>query len=494
MSAGIAVRRPPRLGACPVAGVLLALLLLAPRVPASAVPATPPQPQPMRELRFPAFAEQTLPNGLRLVLIERHTEPEVSLRLLVPAGKLFEPADRAGLAGATADLLTQGTDSRTAQQIAGIVDGVGGSLAAASATDFAYVSVAVTSDQLDLALDLLSDVVLHPSFPAAEIERWRRKSLSNLALQRANAGYLAGLAFQRAVFGAHPYALPQGGTPETVRALTRDDLVAFHRRHFLPNGAILAVVGDFRPEQAVASVQRALGSWAAGEAPHPPPLAAGVARRRVIVIDKPDAVQTQIRVGQAALAYTDPDYFTAAVYNTILGGGSSGRLFQEIRRRHGLAYGAYSAFAEQLVGGSFSASTSTKTASTVEALRLTLELIDGMGKAPVPAAQLDEAKAYLNGSFPLEMETARSAANSVLIAFSYGLGRDFLDTYRQRVSAVTAADVQRFAAGRLHADSMVVVLVGNAAAFGPDLAKLVGPYETIPAADLDPMAPDLKRH
>jgi zinc protease len=454
----------------------------------------------MRQLHFPAFAEHTLANGLRVVLVERHTEPAVSLRLVVPAGKLYDPAAKAGLASATADLLTQGTASRSEQQIAATIDGVGGSLSAGSAADFSYVSAAATSDQLDLALDLLSDVVLHPSFPPAEIERWRRKSLSNLQLQLANAGYLASLAFQHAVFGSFPYGLPQAGTAETVRALTRDDLVAFHRAHFLPNAAILAVVGDFRPEQALASVERTLGGWARGEAPHPPALqlpglagGGGRGMRRVLVIDKPDAVQTQIRVGQAALAYTDPDYFTASVYNTVLGGGSYARLFQEIRRKHGLAYGAYSGFAEQLVSGSFAANTSTKTASTVEALRLTLELIAAMATTPVPAAELDEAKAYLNGSFPLEIETAGRVATRVLTAFSYGLGRDFLDSYRERISAVTAGDIQRFAATRLHADRMVIVLVGNAAAFGPDLTKLVGSYETIPAAELDPLAPGMRR-
>jgi zinc protease len=466
--------------------------------PAFAVPATPPPPQAMRQLRFPAFEQRTLPNGLRIVLVERHTEPAVSLRLVVPAGKLYEAANRAGLASATADLLTQGTASRSAQEIAAAIDGVGGSLDAGSTADFTYVSAAVTADQLDLALDLLSDVVLHPSFPAAEIERWRRKSLSNLELQRANAGYLASLAFQRVVFGTYPYGLPQAGTPETLRALTRDDMVAFHRGHFLPNAAILAVVGDFRPDQALASVERVLGGWAKAEAPHPPalqlPSNADLHRRRMLVIDKPDAVQTQIRVGQVALAYTDPDYFTATVYNTVLGGGSSGRLFQEIRRKHGLAYGAYSGFAEQLVSGSFAANTSTKTASTVEALRLTLELIAAMGTAPVPAAELDEAKAYLNGSFPLDIETAGKVATRVLTTFSYGLGRDFLDSYRERISAVTAADVQHFAATRLHTDQMAVVLVGNAAAFGADLTKLVGTYETIPAADFDPLSPDLRRH
>lgn len=476
---------------------LLVLVIAAPPPRAAAMqPAAPqpPVPQPMRELRFPAFTDQTLPNGLRLIAIERHTEPEVSLRLQLPAGKLYEPAGKAGLARATADLLTQGTASRTAPQIAAAIDGVGGTLDAGAAADFAFVSAEVTSDQLDLALDLLADLVLHPSFPAAEIERWRRQSLSSLELQRANPAYLADSAFQRLVFGAYPYGFPATGTPESVRGLTRDDLAAFHRAHYLPDGAILAVVGDFRPAAALAGVERVFGGWARGAAPRPPTLELlAEPRRRVVVIDKPDAVQTQIRIGQAALAYTDPDFFTAAVYGTVLGGSSSGRLFREIRIKRGLAYGAYCRFGEQLVSGSFSAATSTKTASTVEALRLALDEIAGMGRAPVPAVELDEAKTYLNGAFPLEIESAGAVAARVLTALGYGLDRGFLDGYRDRISAVTAADVQRFAAGRMHPERMVVVLVGNAAAFGPDLAKQLGPFATIPAAELDPLAPDLRR-
>jgi zinc protease len=477
------------------AAALLAAACAVAAVRAAAVPKSPPPPQPLRELRFPPFAERTLGNGLRLIAIERHTEPEVSLRLMLPAGRLYEPRAKAGLAGATAELLTEGTAGRTAQQIAAAIDGVGGTLDAGSGTDFAYVSASVTSDQLDLALELLTDVVLHPGFPAAELERWRRQSLSSLELQRANPGYLANVAFQRLVYGMHPYGAPAGGTPESVRGLTRDDLVAFHREHFRPDGAILAVVGDFRPAPALAAVERAFGGWAkGGAAPRPPALELPAHQgRRVVVIDKPDAVQTQIRVGQAALAYADPDFFTAEVYGTVLGGGSFARLFQEIRIKRGLAYGAYCRFAKQLVGGSFEVSTSTKTASTVEALQLTLAELAGMGAAPPPAVELEEAKAYLNGAFPLEIESAGDVASRVLTALGQGRDRAFLDTYRDRISAVTAAGVQRFGRTRIQPDRSVVVLVGNAAAFGPDLAKQLGPFETIPAAELDPLAPDLRR-
>jgi zinc protease len=455
---------------------------------------SPPAPGSLPALRFPDFAQTTLPNGLRVVAIERHTEPEVSVQLLLPAGKLYEPAAIAGLANATADLITEGTAGRSAQQIAAAVDGAGATLSASADADFARIGITATADQLDLALDLLGDVVMRPSFPAEELERWRRQTLSSLALDQANPAYLGDIALQRLVFGGHPYGHPLHGTPESVRALTRNDLVAFHRAHYLPNGAILAVAGDFQPAQALAAIERAFGGWVKGEPSRPPVVEPAAGQpRRALVIDKPDAVQTQIRAGQAALAYTDPDFFTAQVYATVLGGNSSARLFSEIRRKRGLAYGAYCRFGEYEVGGSFAATTSTKTESTGEALSLTLDEVAGMARAPVPETELQEAKTYLNGAFPLEIEGVGDVANRVLTALGHGLGRDFLDSYRNRIAAVSAAAVQRFAAGRIQPQRMALVLVGNAAAIRPQLAGQVGALEVILAADLDPLAPDLRR-
>jgi zinc protease len=474
--------------------LLAALLAAAAAGPSPAVPATPPPPQPMQELRFPAFAERTLANGLRVVTVERHNEPAVTVELLLPAGALFEPAAKAGLASAAADLLTKGTASRSAQQIAAAADDVGGQLETTATADFTLVTATFTADQLSLALDLVSDVVLHPTFPADEIERWRHQATSNLAINKSSARWIADTAFQRAIFGAYPYGAPLGGTTESVAALTRDDLVAFQRAHYLPNGAILAVAGDFQPAAALAAIDRTLGGWARGAAPPPPALnLPAYTHRRIVVVDKPDAVQTEIRVGQAAYAYGDPDLFVGRLYATVLGGGSSFRLFQEIRRKRGLAYGAYSSFAENLYSGSFTAFTSTKTASTVDALELTLEVIAGMAKEPVPAAELNEAKTYLNGSFPLEIETAPGVTRRIVSALAHGRGRDFLDGYRDRIGAVSAAEIQRFAGGRIHPDSCVIVLVGNAAAFGADLSKRLGAYETIPAADFDPLAVSLRK-
>lgn len=453
---------------------------------------TPPAPKPAQEIRFPPFEEKTLANGLRLVVIEQHETPSVTLRLLVPAGRVHVPSAKAGVADATASLLREGTASRTSQQIAQTIDSIGGSLDASAALESAYVTSSVTSDQVDLALELLSDVVLHPTFPAEELERWRNQTLSDLQIQLADPGTIAYLGFIRAVHGNHPYGNPISGTPESVKALTRDDLVAFHRRQYVPNQSILAIVGDVRAADAFARAERALGAWKKGEEVRIPPVSPPQPQRRVVVVDKPDAVQTQIQAGQIAIAYRDPDHFTAEIYDAIVGSSANSRLFDEVRRKRGLAYGAGSEFRMPSEPSYFAASTSTKTESTVEALSVMLDVLEGM-KKPVPETELAERKMYLTGAFPLEIETPQGIAAKVLEALKFGYGREYLESYRDRLGAVTAEQVKSFAERKIHPETMLIVLVGNAKAFAADLEKKFGKFETIPIAEVDLLQPGLRK-
>jgi zinc protease len=483
---------------------LSSLLLAAPAVAAEARPRDPGPPgAPAPSIHFPSFVERSLPNGLRVVVIEHHEQPVVSLRLMLAAGKAFEPAGRVGAASATAALLTQGTGARSAQQIAETIDFVGGSLGATAAMESARVNLAVTADQAELGFSLLADVVLHPTFPQEELDRWRGQALSGVQVEMQNAGFVAGNALLRALFGDHPYGHSGRGTAETLAALTRDDLVSFHARNYVPNGAVLAVVGDVRAEQAFASAERAFGAWAQGEPTTLPqvadPAAPGVAegegtsRRRVIVIDKPGAVQTQIVVGQLALRYRDPDHFAADVYGAVLGSSPRARLTVEIREKRGLSYGAAGWLAGMTQSGWLQASTSTKSATTVEALEVLLEVLRGLQQAPVPAAELSSATTYVTGALPLVVETPDGIADRVLQAMWHGYGPAFLEGYNQRLAAVDAAELQRFARERTSPEQMTVVLVGDAAAFGPALAAKFGPVETIPLAEVDLMRADLRR-
>ncbi len=477
------------------AGLLLAAAAGAPAQQAPAK-ATPPAPGPAKEVRFPEFQEKALANGLRVVVIEQHEQPAVSLRLILPtAGTTFEPDGKAGLAGATAALLTKGTATRSSQQIAEAIDFVGGGLFAGAGLESANVTASVTSDQLDLGFELMSDIVLHPSFPQDEIDRWRRQALSGLQVQYQNAGYLAGEALGRLLYGDHPYGRPEDGTPQSLQGLTREDFAAFHKRTWIPNNAILAVVGDVKPADAFARAEKAFGGWTKGEAPRVPTLDAAKAPqgRRIVVVDKPDAVQTEIRLGQIALPYRDPSHFAAQVYNSVVGANASSRLFDEIRRKRGLSYGAGSFFLMPSLPGPYLVSTNTKTETTVAALDVALEVLAGVPKEAVQQKELDAAKTYITGAFPLVIETPEGIAEEVLDAMRYGYGRDWLESYNANISKVTAADVQKFAREQIHPDKMAIVLVGNAATFSDALKQKYGAFETIPVADLDLLRADLRK-
>ena len=454
---------------------------------------TPPPPKPAKEIHFPAFEEKTLANGLRVVVIEQHETPSLSLQLLFPGGKAHTPAGKAGVADATAALIREGTATRSSQQIAQAIDSVGGELNTQAGLESAFATVRATSDQIDLGLDLLSDVVLRPSFPAEELERWRSQTLSGLQIQQSDPEYIADAAFQRLVTGGHSYGLPAAGTPESVKALTRDDLVAFHKRQYVPNDSILAIVGDVKAADAFAKAERYFGGWAKGAAPAIPSIKPAEAKRQIVIVDKPDAVQTQIRVGQVGLAYRDPDHFASQVYDAVVGSSSNSRLYEEVRRKRGLSYGAFSEFRMPTQAGWFLASTFTKTESTAEALGLVLEVLEGMGKTPVPAEELEARKTYLTGAFPLEIETPDGIAAKVLEAMKFGYGREFLESYRDKLSAVTADQLKGFASRRLHPDTMLIVLVGNAKTFAADVEKRFGKAQVISAGELDLLQPGLKK-
>ncbi|MFY9820231.1 MAG: insulinase family protein [Thermoanaerobaculia bacterium] len=462
--------------------------------PATHKRATPPGPGPAKEVRFPAFQEKTLANGLRIVVIEEHKDPLVSLRLVVKGGRSYEPEGKSGLAEAAASLLTKGTAKRSAQQIAEAVDFVGASLSANAGLESGFVTASVTSDQLDLGFDLLADVVLHPTFPQDEIDRWRSQTLSSLQIQQQSAPYLASRAVERMVFGNHPYGRPSTGTPESVRGLTREDFAAFHKSHYIPNGSFLAVVGDVRPADAFARAERALGGWAKGaDLALPQVTPPRYERNRLVVVDKPDAVQTEIRVAQVAIPYRDPDLFVAEVYSSVTGSSPSARLYEEIRQKRALSYGAQSFFVEPTQPGFFEASTFTKTETSAEALKVTLDVLRDLQKEPVPASELEPAKTYITGAFPLEIETADGIADKVLEAMKFGYGREFLESYNQKISAVTATDVQRFARERIHPERMSLVLVGNASVFVDALKKTFPDVDVIPVADLDLTRNDLRK-
>ena len=461
----------------------------APRWPSS----TPPAPLSARDAQFPPYEVRTLPNGLRIVVVVHREQPAVSLRAIVQAGSAQDPAGRPGVAAMVATLLDQGTADRTAQQVAETIDGVGGQLATGLGRDLSFVNVVVMKDDLALGAGLVADVLRNPAFAPGEIERQRQQVLSGLAVAGQDPSYLADVVFDRLVYGEHPYGYPANGTVESVGAITRDDLLAFHRAYYAPNNTVLAVVGDVAVDEAMGEVGKALGDWASREVPSPPAVTPPEPARRVVVIDRPDAAQTEIRVGQLGVPRKVPDYTAVDLLIKVLGGEGANRLHRVLRVERGLTYSASADLESLKLAGEFTAQTSTRAETTGEALRVMVDEFWRLRREQVGDRELASAKAYLTGHFPLTIETPEQIATQILNGLFYDLPLVELETYRQRVNAVTSEDVAR-AASRLVPDRLCAVLVGNAAAFTPQLQRVGFPrFELIPADRLDVLSPTLEK-
>jgi zinc protease len=453
---------------------------------------SPPPPGPLRPFTFPAYETRKLANGLTVFVIEDHRQPLVSYRLLLEAGASAHPTDKGGLAFMTAQLLRQGTQTRSSQDIATAIDRVGGNLGASADDDTALVSASVVKSAADLALELMADIVLRPAFKQDEIDRARRQVLSGLQINYTDAEYLAPVVAARTILGNHPYAFPVEGTPDTLRALTRDDIVAFHRARYSPAGAFMAVSGDIKADAVVAQLEQHFKGWttpapAAVTLPPPPPPA-----RTVLVLDKPDAVQTQIVVGSVGIERSDPSYFPLLIANQIFGGSFNSRLNLKLRAQEGLTYGARSSFDTLRETGIFRVSTFTRTEETGKALAMILDLLEDFRKMPATEAELNEAKSYLVGSFVIANETPSQIAGRVLDAAKFRLPADYWAKYRDRVQAVTAADVAKAVRDHIDPARMAIVAVGNAKVFAAALDKL-GKARQILFSNLDLMQPDLTR-
>ncbi len=465
-------------------------IVLAQEWPAEA----PPPPLPARHVDFPEYQLRTLDNGLRVLVVPHHEQPSVSFRLLVAAGAAQEPNDRPGVASFVASLLTQGTTTRSASEIATTIDSAGGLLGVGSNNELTFLSGAVVKDRTDVALGLVADVIEHPAFAAEEIALQRKQTVSSLQVGYDDPDYLADAVFNRIVFGAHPYGRPNEGTPESIAAITRDDLVAFHHDWFVPNNALLAIVGDLEVGQAFAAAERAFGSWERRPVPSVEVAAPETPARRVVVVDRPGSAQTAIRVGQLAIARTHPDYLVFDMAARILGGEGANRLFGVLRSDRGLTYGASASFNAYKRGGVVVAETDTRTSGTGESLRLIVDEFARLRREPVHPAELTGVQDFIAGHFPLSIETPAAIAEQVLARMFYGQDLSDIETYVDRVGQVTPADIQRVARALIHPNELSIVLVGDAATFVDQLRALgFADYERIPLAELDLGSPTLRR-
>jgi zinc protease len=473
-----------------------AILSLAVCISAQTPQATPPPPSAPRTFQFPKPVEKTLPNGLRVVVVQRSEMPLVSAGLLIRSGGEVDPADLSGVADMTASLLTRGTKTRSATEIVEQIEALGGSIGSSAGWDSSGATVGVTSSRFDAALGILADVVRNPAFKDEEIERLRKQYLNNLTVSLGQPGAIARFAAARLVYRDGPYGHPLSGTPESLPRIKRDDIVRIHGMFYRPDNAILVIGGDMTPENGFALAQKYFGDWA--KPPNElPKVTVGSQvsdsrNRRVLVIDMPDAGQAAVLAARSGINRSSPDYFRGIVSNAVLS-GYSGRLNWEIRVKRGLSYGAGSALDTRRWAGSFSASAQTKNESGAEVASLTLGEISKLATGDLPDKELTTRKASLNGGFARGLETTSGLVGQVSSLAVYGVSFDQLNQFVGNVQAVKADDVKDFAAKHLNIDSTSVIVVGDAKKFLPALQKEFPQVEVIPVGELDLNSASLRR-
>jgi len=442
-------------------------------------PADPPRP-----FSLPKVRQSQLDNGLSLLLIEDHTSPIATIVIGVPMS--IEPSDVDGmtrqtaLAEATAELITEGTGSKTSEQVAREVETLGGRLASSANDDFAEISGSVISENVDRMMDVLGDVLLHPAFPENEVVLYKKNRIQTLVVQRQDPSYLAGEEFSKVVFGLHPYAI-SSPTPASVDALDRQKISEFYSSRFGPRGAAAVIVGDFDATKMEAKARQVLAPWkdvarstaARKETEFPKPT-----ETRIYLVNRPASEQSDFRIGNLSITRTSPDYFPLVVANSILGAGTGSRLFLNIREKKGFAYDVYSTVGALKFAGDFFAGAETRTEVTAQAIKEMLGELDRLQKERVGPQELQDAKNYLNGLFSLSLSTQGGLAGRVLQSQMLELGTDYLESYRAKVDAVTAEQVQEAAKKYMLSSRTTIVVVGDASKLSKDL-RPIGPVEII---------------
>lgn len=415
------------------------------------------------EMRLPPVERTAIGNGMVVLVMKDNRLPLVNFRMAVWGGSASDPAEVEGVADLTAILVRKGAGGRSAGEIAEAVEYMGGSLDSFAERDFTIFTAEFLAKDMERGLGLLGDVVLRPDFAEEEFEREKTKALGKLEQIPDDPYELADREFGMFLLGGHPYGHPTTGTLSSVGAIGRKDVVDFHRRFYRPQRAVLAVVGDVDPAGTIAAVRRVFGAWAPeGGKPVTPGAPESESGRRILLIDKPDATQTQIRIGNVALSRTDEDYIPLMVLNALFGGGFTSRLIDEIRVNRGLSYSPHSRLYSMAGGGMFVIEEYTRNQQAMETIEVTLGLIKDLRDAPIPEEELAKTKSYVTGLFPLRLERPESMARQLLEMELYGLGEDYLSRFAEMVGGITADDLSQVAREYIGYDNLTLVIVGVA--------------------------------
>lgn len=460
-----------------------AILAVALVMGAMKVPAQTERPQvgPERPFQLAPRLERTLPNGLRVIVTRQTAIPKVSITLTVLSGYSSDPADLTGLASMTADLIQEGTKTKTSREIRRDVFGMGGSLTAAASQDYTSVSARGLSEFATRLVDLVADVAMNPTIPEDELAILRQQHLQTVAQQQASPQFLANREFRRALFGSHPYARTSE-TEASLKLMDRAKLVAFHRDHYRPNNAFLLIVGAIDPDAMVAAAEKAFGGWTRGDVPSPPfaspPALSG---RHVLFVQRPNSIQSSIAVGNIAIKRSDPRWYELTLANTIYGGAFNSRIVRNIREEKGYTYSPGSALTGFADAGFYRFTADVRNEVTGPTLTEVFKEIDKMRAEGSDGAELQGAKSYLRGIFPIQTATQTGLAATLNNVYIFGLPKDYPETFRAKIAAVTPEQVKRAAATLLGSDNSIIVVVGDYA----KVKEQLGAFKDVTILDTD---------
>ncbi|MFQ5508730.1 MAG: M16 family metallopeptidase [Leptospirillia bacterium] len=405
---------------------------------------------------------EVLANGLTVQVVNRPTLPIVMVELGLGVGSVNDPEGQAGTASMTARLLTEGAAGKSANEIAEAVEFVGAKLGADAGRDFSQVYLSALKRDLKMGLNLLADVVIRPDFPNGEVERVKGEALGQIEVDLDNPGKVAAKAFDAELFGDHPYGRPPEGDADSIAAIDRNALVAFHRQYYRPQGAVLNFVGDITRMEAVKLAKKTFGGWRGAPPSHSiPPPPAPPSGTRLVRIDRP-VTQANVVLGHMGPMRSHPDFYPVIVMNYILGGGAThSRLGDSIREDQGLAYAIQSGFRAMRHGGVFKVIFQTRNESAGKAVNSALDEIRRIRTEPVSDKELADARSHLVGRFPFRIDTNSKVAGLLSFIHMHDLGDSYFEDYMARVEAVTVDDVQRVANTYLHPDDMLWVVVSD---------------------------------
>ena len=432
----------------------------------------PPSAAPLRPWAVPKVQTFTLDNGVRVLLVERHTLPMVTARVMVDAGALRETASQNGVAALTASLLSEGTGDLSGSEIARRMESLGAQFNTGGTYSLVFADLTAMKTVFAEAMLLAARTLIAPSFPETEVARIRSQMIANYEQNRARAEGIANDVFYRAAFDASaPMSRPPQGTKATLTALTRDDVVQWHRAMYAPAATTVLLVGDLTQAEARQLLQRAFGSWtatrtAASTTPVSAPTTLG--RTRIVLVDRPGSVQSGVVIGRAGYLASDPDYLNLLALNHVLGGAVSARLNSNLREKHGWTYGAFSGLDLRRGGGAITISSAVRTDATDSAVVAAIDEYRRLSSEPIPQAEFTGAVNNLVSSFPISVQQVQALRNRLQNLVVWGLPLDYYTTYRERLAALTPEQVQQTAARRLPANDIVIVVAG-------DLSKIEQP-------------------